>query len=68
MQRPLTFASYLRDPVVDEATGEVVDARPCAYEALTSGPEQLRWVLTWLMVVLTWLMVVLRWLIDVLRW
>lgn len=39
---PLCFVDFLRDPPIDEATGEVCGPRPSAYEAVPGGSAEVR--------------------------
>lgn len=40
VEEPVYFVDFLREPEVDEETGEVVDAHPSFYEGVTKGlPE-----------------------------
>ncbi|KAI3432720.1 hypothetical protein D9Q98_004263 [Chlorella vulgaris] len=39
---PLMFVDYLREPRRDEATGEVVEARPSCYESVPGGVDEVR--------------------------
>ena len=39
---PLYFVDFLREPVVDDATGEVLVARPSHYEAVPGGLAEVR--------------------------
>jgi hypothetical protein len=42
VDEPLYFVDFLRDPVIDEDTGEVVDAHPSHYEAVPGGLAEIR--------------------------
>jgi len=39
---PLHFVDFLREPVVDEETGETLDAHPSFYEAAPGGLPEIR--------------------------
>ena len=39
---PLYFVDFLREPVVDEETGETLDAHPSYYEAALGGLPEIR--------------------------
>jgi len=39
---PLHFVDFLREPVVDEETGETLDAHPSYYEAAPGGLPEIR--------------------------
>lgn len=40
VEEPVYFVDFLREPEVDDETGEVVDAHPSFYEGITQGlPE-----------------------------
>ena len=39
---PLHFVDFLREPVVDEETGETLDAHPSYYEAASGGLAEIR--------------------------
>ena len=39
---PLHFVDFLREPVVDEETGETLDAHPSYYEAAPGGLSEIR--------------------------
>lgn len=42
MSEPLSFVDFLRDPEVDEETGEIITAHPSFYEAVTGGLPEIR--------------------------
>ena len=42
MQEPLYFVDFLREPVYDDETGEVVDAHPSFYEAVPGGLAEIK--------------------------
>jgi hypothetical protein len=42
LSEPLYFVDFLREPVVDDATGEVLVARPSHYEAVPGGLAEVR--------------------------
>ncbi|KAL4452763.1 hypothetical protein ABPG75_008425, partial [Micractinium tetrahymenae] len=42
VSEPLLFVDYLREPKRDEATGEVVEARPSCYESVPGGMDEVR--------------------------
>ncbi|PSC73956.1 flagellar outer dynein arm heavy chain gamma [Micractinium conductrix] len=42
LAHPLLFVDYLREPKRDEATGEVVEARPSCYESVPGGMDEVR--------------------------
>ena len=37
MEEPIYFVDFLRDPTVDEETGETIEAHPSNYEAIPGG-------------------------------
>jgi hypothetical protein len=39
---PLYFVDFLREPVVDEETGETLEAHPSNYEAVPGGLAEIR--------------------------
>jgi dynein heavy chain len=42
VDEPLYFVDFLREPVVDEETGEVIEAHPSNYEAVPGGLPEIR--------------------------
>ena len=40
---PLVFVDFLREPKVDDNTGEVIESRPSCYEAVPGGTDETRW-------------------------
>ena len=42
VEEPLYFVSFLREPVVDEETGETIDAHPSFYESVHNGLPDVR--------------------------
>jgi hypothetical protein len=42
VEEPLYFVDFLREPVVDEETGETVDAHPSFYESVPGGLAEIR--------------------------
>lgn len=42
VEEPLYFVDFLREPVVDDDTGEVVDAHPSFYESVPGGLPDIR--------------------------
>jgi hypothetical protein len=42
VDEPVYFVDFLREPVVDEETGETVDAHPSNYEAVPGGLAEIR--------------------------
>lgn len=42
MDEPLYFVDFLREPVVDDETGEVLEAHPSNYEAVPGGLVEIR--------------------------
>lgn len=42
VDEPLYFVDFLRDPVVDDDTGEVINAHPSHYEAVPGGLVEIR--------------------------
>ena len=42
LSSPLYFVDFLREPVVDEETGETLDAHPSFYEAAPGGLADVR--------------------------
>ena len=42
VEDPLYFVSFLRDPIVDEETGEIIDANPKFYESISGGLDDLK--------------------------
>jgi hypothetical protein len=42
VEEPLYFVDFLRDPVVDEETGEVLNAHPSHYESVPGGLPEIR--------------------------
>jgi len=42
VDEPLYFVDFLREPVLDDETGEVVDAHPSFYEAVPGGLAEVR--------------------------
>eukprot|EP00879_Flechtneria_rotunda_P026528 GHRR01028292.1.p1 GENE.GHRR01028292.1~~GHRR01028292.1.p1 ORF type:complete len:1302 (+),score=429.83 GHRR01028292.1:91-3906(+) len=42
VDEPLYFVDFLRDPVVDDETGEVLSAHPSHYEAVPGGLKEIR--------------------------
>lgn len=42
MEDPLYFVDFLREPKVDEETGEVVESRPSCYEAVPGGLVEIK--------------------------
>ena len=42
VEEPLYFVDFLREPVVDEETGETVDAHPSFYESVPGGLTEIR--------------------------
>ena len=42
VEDPLYFVSFLRDPTVDEETGEIIDANPKFYESISGGLDELK--------------------------
>ena len=42
VDEPLYFVDFLREPVCDEETGEVLDAHPSNYEAVPGGLVEIR--------------------------
>jgi dynein heavy chain len=42
VDEPLYFVDFLREPVVDDVTGETLDAHPSNYEAVPGGLAEIR--------------------------
>eukprot|EP00798_Chlamydomonas_sp_ICE-L_P031303 gene31303-6451_t len=42
VEEPIYFVDFLREPVVDEDTGEMVDAHPSNYESVAGGLKEIR--------------------------
>lgn len=42
LKQPLYFVDFLRDPVTDPETGEVIDGHPSVYEAVPGGLPDIR--------------------------
>lgn len=42
VDEPVYFVDFLRDPIVDDETGEVLDAHPSNYEAVPGGLPEIR--------------------------
>lgn len=42
VDEPLYFVDFLREPVVDEETGETLEAHPSNYEAVSGGLAEIR--------------------------
>ena len=42
MRQPQIFVDFLREPLADAETGEVVDAHPSAYEAIPGTLADIR--------------------------
>ena len=42
VEEPVYFVDFLREPEMDEETGEVVDAHPSFYEGVTQGLPEVR--------------------------
>ena len=42
LKRPLHFVDFLREPVTDPETGEVIDAHPSVYESVVGGLPDIR--------------------------
>lgn len=42
VDEPVYFVDFLREPVVDDETGEVLDAHPSNYEAVPGGLAEIR--------------------------
>jgi len=42
LEEPLHFVDFLREPVTDAETGEVLDAHPSFYESVAGGLPDIR--------------------------
>jgi dynein heavy chain len=42
VEEPLYFVDFLREPVCDDETGEVIDAHPSNYESVPGGLPDIR--------------------------
>lgn len=42
MEEPLYFVDFLREPIYDDETGEVIDAHPSYYESVPGGLTQVK--------------------------
>lgn len=42
VEEPIYFVDFLRDPIVDEETGETIDAHPSFYESVPGGLPEIR--------------------------
>lgn len=42
VDEPMYFVDFLREPMVDDETGEVLDAHPSNYEAVPGGLPEIR--------------------------
>jgi hypothetical protein len=42
VEEPLYFVDFLREPVLDEETGETIDAHPSFYESVPGGLKEVK--------------------------